>query len=313
MAYYLHDHHGIPKKNRKDRSLSTGDPNNAETRVSWHSAFLEAIQLELRPYRNQLEFKPEYQLTTEPLRIDLLIIKKPKDLVITKNIAAIFRGTNIIEYKSPDDYISVEDFYKVYGYACLYVSLNRTPITDITVTFVENRHPQALISHLKEIRKLRVEEREAGIYTVGGDMVPIQIIESRRLGAEENTWLKDLDHSLTAEELLRVSEKIEGLGKAEKIGAYVEALFLANPGGIREVLNMSDEAMTLEKVFEEAGLISKWEARGEARGEACGEVRGITRGKLEVARKLIAMGLPLEQVAEATGLDMETIRGDQTQ
>ncbi len=28
----------------------------------------------------------------------------------------IFRTYNIIEYKSPDDYLSINDFYKVYGY-----------------------------------------------------------------------------------------------------------------------------------------------------------------------------------------------------
>ncbi|MDR2376358.1 MAG: hypothetical protein LBD96_07970 [Treponema sp.] len=87
--------------------MNPSDPNNSgETRVSWHPAFLEAIQLELQAYWRQLEFKAEYQLTSEPLRIDLLIIKNPKNLLITKNIAVIFRGTNIIEYKSPDDYIS---------------------------------------------------------------------------------------------------------------------------------------------------------------------------------------------------------------
>jgi hypothetical protein len=274
-----------------DNSKNTG-----ETRVSWHPAFLDAMRLELDQYRDRLEFSPEYQLTAEPLRIDLLIIKKPKDLVITKNIAAIFRETNIIEYKSPDDYISVEDFYKVYGYACLYISLNKASINDMTITFVENRHPRVLIKHLREERGFVVEERERGIYTVRGNGIPIQIIEGRRLPAGENIWLRDLDYGLGVEELVRVTEEIGRLGKAGGIGAYVEALFLVNAVGIREVLAMSDEALTLEKVFEEAGLIRKWETRGEA------------RGKIEAAKNSIALGLPLEQIARITGLDMETLR-----
>jgi hypothetical protein len=36
--------------------------------------------------------------------------------VIEKNIGAIFKTENVIEYKSPEDKITVEDFYKVYGY-----------------------------------------------------------------------------------------------------------------------------------------------------------------------------------------------------
>jgi hypothetical protein len=43
---------------------------------SWHPAFVDAIQLELEQYLGILEFIPEYQLTTEPLRIDVVIIKK---------------------------------------------------------------------------------------------------------------------------------------------------------------------------------------------------------------------------------------------
>lgn len=36
------------------------------------------------------------------------------------NIGRIFRKYNIIEYKSPVDYLGIDDFYKVYGYLCFY-------------------------------------------------------------------------------------------------------------------------------------------------------------------------------------------------
>ena len=57
--------------------------------------------MELDEYRGDLDFMPEVQLTTEPLRIDVVIIKKSRDTPIKKNIAAIFRKDNIVEYKSP--------------------------------------------------------------------------------------------------------------------------------------------------------------------------------------------------------------------
>ncbi|MDR1301550.1 MAG: hypothetical protein LBK43_03655, partial [Treponema sp.] len=61
-------------------------------KLHWHPAFLQAIQLELIDYKDSLQFTSEYQLATEPLRVDLLIIKKHPSLVIHKNIARIFRS-----------------------------------------------------------------------------------------------------------------------------------------------------------------------------------------------------------------------------
>ncbi|MDR0313364.1 MAG: hypothetical protein LBI14_07180 [Treponema sp.] len=150
-----------------------------ETRISWHPAFYEAIQMELEEYSDNLEFIFEYQLNTEPLRIDVVIIKNPKDIPIKKNIAAIFRKENIVEYKSPEDYVSVEDFYMVYGYACLYAALKKVDITELTLTFVESRYPKKLLEHLQGVRKYSVEEKPSGIYSIKGDILPIQIIESR--------------------------------------------------------------------------------------------------------------------------------------
>jgi len=88
-------------------------PQEDDQNNPWHPAFIEALQMELRDNQDALEFHPEYPLTSEPLRIDCVVIKKAKDVIIRKNIAVIFREWNILEYKSPDDYVSVADFYKV--------------------------------------------------------------------------------------------------------------------------------------------------------------------------------------------------------
>ena len=80
------------------------------TRILWHPAFVQAFRHELEGYLDMLTFESEYQLTTEPLRIDLLIIKKEKGVVIEKNIARIFRSCNVVEYKSPSDHVTIEGF-----------------------------------------------------------------------------------------------------------------------------------------------------------------------------------------------------------
>jgi hypothetical protein len=273
--------------------------------IQWHPAFYQAIMLELEQYKDVLEFIAEHPLTTEPLRIDVLIIKKEKGVTIDKNIAAIFRSTNIVEYKSPEDYVSVNDFYKVYGYACLYASLTpQAAITDLTITFVESRYPKGLIAHLTEVRGYNVEKNEKGIYTVIGDIIPIQIIDSKELSATENLWLKDLNNGLDKTLARQLWIEIDKQGKAAQVGAYLEAVFNANMNIMREVSKMSDEALTMEKVLEEAGFTAIWEARGEVRGE----VRGEEKGKIEVAKNAINQGLSEDTVVAITGLDLETIR-----
>jgi hypothetical protein len=284
------------------------DMHNDDTRILWHPAFYEAIQLELEQYRDVLRFDFEQPLNTEPLRIDVTIVLKAGDVVIEKNIAAMFKKANVVEYKGPGDYVSIADFYKVYGYACLYCVLNELDITDLTISFVESCYPRELLSHFEEMRGYTVEERSPGIYTVKGDILPIQIIDSKRLSAKENLWLKDLGDDLDAESVRQISAEVIRRGKTGQIKAYLEALFKANAEIIREVTQMSDGTVTLDQVLEEVGLTAIWEARGEARGKAEGEARGEKEGKLQVAHNLIRMGLALEKVAEATELDLETVK-----
>ncbi|MDR0655537.1 MAG: hypothetical protein LBG22_04415, partial [Treponema sp.] len=245
--------------------------NPESTRIPWHTAFIEALQQELSQYSHILTFIPEFQLTAEPLRIDVIIIKKTQDTPITKNIAASFRSVNLVEYKSPADYGTVEDFYKVYGYACLYASLHKVPVTELTLSFVESRYPRDVLGHFKEIRGYTVEERNRGIYTVVGDIIPIQIIDSRELEEEESIWLKGLDWGLGAEEIERIAEEIGKLGKGAKIGAYADAVIRANTEGLKEVIGMRRRRskLTLEQVLEETGLIAEWKAEGKL------EVAGI--------------------------------------
>jgi hypothetical protein len=205
------------------------DADQNTDKLHWHPAFLQAIQLELIDYRNSLEFKYEYQLASEPLRIDLLIIKNPKKLTIEKNIARIFKTDNILEYKSPDDYISVKDFFKVYAYANLYAAI--TPdvdLTDITITFVENRHPRKLLDYFVKTRNYQVEETSPGIYLISGDYIPIQIIESKKLSENENLWLKSLTNDLEVQTMDVILKKRTREIQEMFPGAYFELLLRAN-------------------------------------------------------------------------------------
>jgi hypothetical protein len=241
---------------------------HGDTRISWHPAFLQAIRQELFDYRDSLEFKYEYQLTSEPLRIDLLIIKKPKSLIIDKNIARIFRADNLLEYKSPDDYLSVNDYLKVYSYAHLYAAI--TPgvdLADITLTFVENRRPRKLLRYLTVTRGYRVEETSPGIYLVSGDYVPIQIIESGKLPERENLWLKTLSKDLQAGSAGSIIYEVRKRGDKAPLDAYLDALVRANPEAFMEAEKMARKRRaTFEEVFTKAGFIPEWIERGKEQG-----------------------------------------------
>jgi hypothetical protein len=272
-------------------------PSSSHTPIPWHPAFVQALKLELEQYKDALEFTSEYQLNAEPLEIDLVIVKKAPDLVIEKNIARIFKGVNLLEYKSPEDYFSVYDFYKVISYAYLYAALNRTGMKDMTVSIVETRHPRELFSYLEEEEHCRVEERSPGIYVVSGYPVVLQVIESKKLPLSENLWLKGLSKDLNAEAadiILKESRKRE---RVAELGAYLYAILRANAETLEEVYRMADRKLTLDEVLEKIGLTAEWEKRGEARGEARGVAIGEKTG-WEKAVELLRQGYTLEQLEQ---------------
>jgi len=169
----------------------------------------------------------------------------------------------------------------------------------MTITFIESRYPEKLLEHLKNERKYTVEQTGPGIYTISGDILPLQIIDSRLLPVEENLWLKSLSNRLDITALSKISGEIYRQGKAVRISAYLDVIVRANAQTLREVIQMGD-ALTIEQVFEEVGWVAKREARGEARGES--------QKALKIAKNMIALGLPFETVVSATQLDPEKVK-----
>ena len=268
-----------------------------KTHIAWHPAFVEAIKMTLAEYQDSLAFLPEYLLSSEPLKIDCVIIKKIKDVEITTKLAAGFRGVNLLEYKSPGDYVSINDFYKVYGYACLYTSHEGVPFKNLTLTFVESRYPQKLIKYLKTERGYRVEENTPGIYTVSGDVLPIQIINNRKLSPEDYLWLRSLDNILDSHEARKITELIQRQDKGLRPEAYFNVLLRANSTIFEEVNKMtsteflqSTPAWKIAMAEAEANIMAKVmasEAKGMAEGEA--------KSKAEVLG-LIKQGLSMEEI-----------------
>ena len=200
---------------------------------------------------------------------------------IRKNIGRIFRKYNIIEYKSPTDYLSVDDFYLVYAYACLYKSdtnhINEISVEDVTITFVSSHYPRELINHLKDVRKYQIEYMEKGICYVRGDFFPIQIVLTKDLSDEENLWLHNLDNDIqekkVIERLLFEYQKHNG----EKLYSSVMNIITnANAEKFKEVTGMCE---ALERIYLEVNGERLARERKEELDKAVAEAIEKTRAE----------------------------------
>lgn len=248
----------------------------------WHPAFYAGAQIELQDDADNLIFENEHQLGTKPKEIDVLIIKKQEERPVKKNIGKLFRKHNIIEYKSPSDYLNIDDFYKVYGYACFYKSdvnqVNRIPIEEITISFVSYGYPRKLMKHLQKKHGFRISKIDAGIYYVIGDIIPIQIIVTRHLDPEKNLWLSSLTDHLTD---IQVTQKLlEDFGKHKQNCLYRSAINMimqANKTQFQEVKDMLCEA--LEELMKDE--LEEKRTLGLMQGLEEGRMKGRMEGRME--------------------------------
>ena len=59
------------------------------------------------------------------------------------------RRYNVIEYKSPTDNLSIDDFYKTLGYACLFkgygTNVNQIPTNELTISIFYEAYPRKML------------------------------------------------------------------------------------------------------------------------------------------------------------------------
>lgn len=269
--------------------------------LQWHPAFYAGLQIDFADEAKYLKFENEHMLGSKPMQIDVLIIKKESGRQIQKNIGRIFCTHDIVEYKSPEDSLTVDDFYKVLGYACFYKSdtekVDEIKAGDITVSFVGSRYPREMLRHLKEERHYQVEQCSAGVYYLYGAMFPVQVIVTKQLPEEENLWLRNLTNDLERDDkawkLLRVYEKHQTEVLYQSV---MNVIVRAN----EERFKVSGMCEALEELMKER--IEELEEQAVSRGLKQGLERGISQGRqqtlLALIRKKIEKGKSLPQIAE---------------
>ena len=219
-----------------------------ETKIQWHSAFVSAMGLDFTADRDDLIFEKEYNLNTKPLEIDLLVIKKADFVKITSEIGRLFKGHNIMEYKSPEDHLDIDTFYKTLAYACLYKSYGKTvdaiKAEDITISILREVKPIELFRYL-EGRGCKVTKAYGGIYYVGGKTwFPTQIVVTGELDQEAHIWLKGLSGNLEKDDIQRMmAERNHMTEKADRelADSVLEVSISANRKIVEELIG--DESM----------------------------------------------------------------------
>ena len=280
-----------------------------ENRTKWHPAFCNIIELELMENAEGLTYDSEHNLSREPLKIDLLVIKKKQNEVIKNEIGKIFLGHNIMEYKSPDDSMNIDTFYKVLSYACLYKAdtgaVDEILDTDITISLIRERKPIKLLKQLKE--KYRVEQEGKGIYRVYGMLFPMQIIVTRELERSQHIWLKSLTLNMDitqAEELLESYDRLKEEDFRIKAGVVVNLVSDINNEVFEEIVNggerMSEalKRMVMPEYGELKDLIADKDAEiADKDAEIADKDAEIAENKKEIAelkRRLEKMSVVIE-------------------
>lgn len=295
---------------KKEPHSAAGKRSGQKNLFQWHPAFYADMQIELKDDSGNLVFENEHQLATRPMEVDVIIIKKEASVPVHKNIGKIFRKYNLVEYKGPGDYLSIDDFYKVYGYACFYkadaVSMDSIPVEELTITLVCHRYPRKLSEHLKHVRNYSIEQADEGIYYINGDLIPIQLLIIGELSPDKNLWLSSLTDQLknqdTAKKLLgeyrsnlknplyrSVMNIIINANKScfEEVKGMCEALEELMADVIKEKMEAMEEVV-MARGFERG--IAKGLAEGRAKGIAEGKAKGIAEGKAEGRAEGIAEG-----------------------
>lgn len=268
--------------------------------LQWHPAFHAAFRIELTEEQEFLQFCEEYHLSEKPLRIDTLVIKRKAGHEIGKSIGRIFRQYNIVEYKSPEDYFSINDFYKVMAYACIYQSNTKRvmeiPPEELTLTFVCSAYPEKVVHHLEKQYGAEIQNMDEGIFYMKGLMFPTQILILDQLSKEEYFWLSRLRRGL------RSKEDMEPLARAYK-GKDKDPLYEA-------VMDLIVRAN--EECYEEGGQ-GMCDALRELFADELEEreERGVKRGKeislISQVHKKYEKGLSAEEIAEIFEEDLNLV------
>ena len=173
--------------------------------IKYHAGFVSGLELLFWQYREQIDIVSEKWLSTEGIRMDVLILKKDPAAHLDFDISRIFKGHNILEYKRPDDALNIDVFAKVMAYVNLYKSqgntVNAISYNDISATIYRHIYPRKALRQLRK-HGADIEEKFPGVYYIGGmSPFPVQILVGSRLKPKEYAMFRVLRPNVSDEDI----------------------------------------------------------------------------------------------------------------
>ena len=276
------------------------------------------MELELAGNKKDLEFHREYPLSKEPLRMDLLIVKKLADVRIENEVGRIFKAYNIIEYKSPEDSLTIDDFVKTAGYVCQYKALgewvDQIPLKELTMSLFREAVPREMMASLRE-EGFRIEERFPGIYYVSGKWpFATQIVATGRLEPAAHRSFRILSKKASEEDVRGFLEKARRMtepGDRNNADAVLQVSTSANREMFEKIRRDSIVCQALRELMKDE--IAEERREGKREGIREGKREGIREGRqealLSVIRNLMeSMKLTAKEAMNAMGVSEDEQR-----
>lgn len=244
----------------------------------------------------------------KPLQIDLLIIEKNKNIRIKNQIGHIFRQNNIIEYKSPGDSMSIDDFYKATAYACMYKALGEkvdaVSANELTISMMRESYPAGMIATLKR-QGIEIEKMYDGIYYLKNFFIPTQIVVTKELSQGLHNSFRVLSRNVDEKDIETFLKDAEGyIGKSEKsdADAVLQVSMSANYELYEKVRRDNTMCEALRRLMKD----EIEEALDAAKQE--GSVEGHIQAQRETSMALAKMGMAVENIATAVNASIEQVQ-----
>ena len=279
--------------------------NEESGKIDYHHGFYAATHAEYHAFREVLDFLQEQELGVEPVCLDMLIIKHDGPNPLKDAIGKFFRKYNILEYKSPDDGLTIDDFYKVQAYACLYKSKGKTvdeiPGDALTVSIFRHTYPRKMFAAL-ERTGFQTAETHPGVYHIVGPLtIPAQVIVTSLLPAGEYAAFKVLAKGAEREDIIQFMA-IRDEYNPEDVRAILRVSIAANEMIFQELEREGVMVGAFERVFHEELTAAR------DNGISIGRNEGISIGRNQerkiIMDRLIATGMSPSQAARLTGLNV---------
>lgn len=258
--------------------------------IAWHPGFYGAMEIELMADKGRLGFEREHVLGKEPLRMDLLVIRKHFKTPVQNEIGHIFKKYNVIEYKGPGDGLSIDDYYKAVGYACLYKGLadrvDQIPAKEVTVSIFRESYPRKLFEALQQAG-FRVKKKYDGIYYIEGQkLFDTQVVVSSLLKGGKHKSLRLLSthvREADAREFVKEAVKLTEPGDRNNVEAVLQVSIAANQVLYDKIRRGSEMCDALRNLMKEEIAEEKDRARKEGleEGRTEGREKGLEEGRAE--------------------------------